>query len=238
MLTTNVLSSFVPHIRKADFDLEAESFLAEYCPEALLSPMSVPIEDIAANKLGLHIIEARLSEDFSILGQMCFTAGLAEIYLKDSEEYREIEVKAGTMIIDPDVERMRNIGSKRNTIAHECVHWTKHRGYHLAAEAIGNLCRVAYRCPTVPKDERYKSTWTDEDWMEWHATGIAPRILMPRKTVGIAYLDLLDKSQNNLFVKAKLKPAAHWIVEQMAALYQVSKQSATIRLIELGYLSE
>ena len=24
--------------------------------------------------------------------------------------------------------------------------------------------------------------WTDNDWMEWHANSIAPRLLMPRKT--------------------------------------------------------
>jgi hypothetical protein len=237
MMTAKSLNTLVPRIRKADFDKEATDFLSEYCPEALQRPMAVPIEDIAAKKLGLRIVEARLSEDFSILGQMCFTTGVAEIYIKESDEYREIEVQAGTMIIDPDVEKMRNIGSRRNTVAHECVHWVKHRDYHLYASLMENASGVAYRCPTVPKDEKQKLAWTDEDWMEWHATGIAPRILMPCETVKIAYAELREKCNRNPFVSAKLRPASQWIVEQLAARFQVSKLSAAIRMKELGYLS-
>lgn len=65
--------NLVPVISKAQFDDEATAFLMEFFPEALLSPMPIPISNIAKNRMGLTVLtDMRLSEDFSILGQMCF----------------------------------------------------------------------------------------------------------------------------------------------------------------------
>ena len=41
------LSFLVPRISKTQFDSEATAFLEKYCPEALRTPMCVPIETIA-----------------------------------------------------------------------------------------------------------------------------------------------------------------------------------------------
>ena len=61
----------VPVIHKSEFDDVAAEFLTAYCPEALETPMPVPIMKIARKKLGLIVCtKYRLSEDFSILGQM------------------------------------------------------------------------------------------------------------------------------------------------------------------------
>lgn len=144
MSSTSILDNYVPRISKAEFDNEATFFLNEYCPEALKSPMAVPINEIAKNKLGLAIIEKRLTEDFSVLGQMCFTGGLAEIYDRDNDEYQEIKVRPGTMIIDPDTLIRRNLGSMRNTISHECFHWVKHRNYHIMQGVIDGRTIVAF----------------------------------------------------------------------------------------------
>lgn len=237
MSVTKMLNDYVPHISKASFDDEATAFLSQHCPEALLKPMAVPIEEIAKKKLGLTIVEKRLTEDFTVLGQMCFTGGLAEIYDRDEDEYQEIKVRPGTMIIDPDTLLKRNLGSKRNTVSHESVHWVKHRNYHIMASTVNGKLAVAFRCPADTKDEKFKEEWTDEDWMEWQANGIAPRILMPRETVGLAFERLKQESRNNPFIAANLMKPTRWIIEQLAALYQVSKQSAEIRLKELGHLS-
>lgn len=231
------LSSLVPHMFKSQFDDKATEFLTHLCPEALTTPMAVPIERIAKEKLHLTIMEYHLSEDLSILGQMCFTDGYVEIYDPREDEYKEIPVKAKTMIIDPDTYLKRNLGSKHNTIAHECVHWVYHRRYHLEAAKIDPSKATAYRCPVVPKSEEFKETWTDEDWMEWQANSIAPRILMPKQTVGTAFQMILDRSKKNAFVSAGLTSKGKYVIEQFAGFFQVSKQSAAIRLQELGYLS-
>lgn len=231
------LSKYVPHIWKSEFDAEATAFLSKYYPDALSTPMCVPIEHIATDVMHLTVLEHHLSEDLSILGQMCFTDGLAEIYDPVNDEYREILVKAGTMIIDPDTYAKRNLGSKRNTMAHESFHWHRHRLYHLMAAQLAGETKPVYRCPTEPKSENFKDEWTDEDWMEWQANNIAPRILMPKETVITVYETMAEQSLKNPFVAKKLRPQSEWIIEQTAGFYKVSKQAAEIRLKELGCLS-
>ena len=123
--------SLVPIIPKNKFDDIATEFLNRYCPEALKKPMPIPIIDIAKKKMGLRIVpDFHLSEDFSVYGQMCFTSGKVPVYIKEDDEFVDIKVKRGTMLIDPDTLFERNIGCLNNTVAHECVHWYKHRYYH------------------------------------------------------------------------------------------------------------
>lgn len=231
------LSMYVPHIWKSEFDAEATAFLGKFYPEALKTPMCIPIEHIVTDVMHLKVVEHHLSEDLSILGQMCFTDGIAEIYDPVNDEYREIFLNAGTMIIDPDTYAKRNLGSKRNTMAHEGYHWFRHRRYHLMAAQYAGETKPVYRCPTVPKSESIQTEWTDEDWMEWQANNAAPRILMPKETVGAVYEKMSVESMKNAFVAKGLRPQSEWIIKQTAGFYMVSKQAAEIRLKELGYLS-
>ena len=233
----------VPRIRKSCFEPEATRFLKKYCPEALVTPMAVPIEHIITEKMGLTIRQARLTEDFSVFAQICFTSGVAEIYDKESDGYEEILVKAGTIIIDPDTLKRRNLGCMNNTLAHESVHWEKHRQYHEFLSQYSN-----FHCSAVP-NETQQSNWTDEDWMEWQANGIAPRILMPIQTIRTAFHtfceqydfyrknpDTSNESDINEVFKissVRLTQKFEWVRQQTAALYKVSKQSAGIRFEEL-----
>lgn len=234
-MATRVTNNLVPIISKAQFDDEATAFLTKYCPEALEAPMAVPIADIAKSKMGLTVItDVRLSEDLSIFGQMCFTGGLATIYDKDEEEYRYIKVERGTMLIDPDTYFLRNLGCLNNTIAHECFHWFRHRNYHTMKNLLDGTQSVACRCPSQEKDERFSDVWSDEDWMEWQANGVAPRILLPKQTVNAAVEKMLAESRSNPFIAAGIMRPAQWVVEQLANFYRVSKVSVGIRLSELG----
>lgn len=237
MLGKNATSNLVPVINKKEFDNEATEFLSKYFPVALNTPIAVPITMIAQEKMGLTILEHRLTEDFSVLGQMCFTSGATEIYDRDNDEYKMLEVKKGTMIIDPDTLTLRNFGCLNNTIAHESYHWYKHRNYHILRSILDDKQSVALRCPSYQKDEQYEKRWDDVDWMEWQANGIAPRILMPVQTVGAVFESLLEKSKQNLYVQYELTPAIQWVAERMADFYNVSRQSAKLRLIELGFIT-
>ena len=233
-----LLSSNVPHIRRDEFDNEALEFLEKYYPEALKRPMAVPILYVARHRMGLRVVEKRLTEDFSVLGQMCFTSGLTEIYDKEDGSYRMVKARYGTMIIDPDTVAKRNVGCMNNTIAHEAFHWHKHRDYHIAVSVVDSKMATKFRCPVNEYDEFNKANWSDEDWMEWQARGIAPRILMPSETIGSVFLLLVERSEKQPLIKAGLISAETWIIEQIARFYQVSKQSAQIRLCELGYLHD
>ena len=196
--------SLVPVIRKSDFDNKATEFLSKYCPEALKQPMAVPIAEIARKKIGLRVItDYRLTEDFSILGQMCFTNGVVPVYDKAEDEFTDLLVKRGTMLIDPDTFFQRNIGSLNNTIAHECVHWVDHRYYFMSLPSSDTPV-VACRCPTAEKNEENQSEWTDIDWIEWQANGIAPRILMPIQTFS-SVVESIKKTINEQIPKGDQK---------------------------------
>ncbi len=229
-------SNLVPYISKEQFDDVATEFLKKYCPESLRSPMEIPIEIIARDKMNLFVEHVNITEDLSIYGQIFFTDGGAEVYKPDTDEFIVLEVRRGTVFIDTNVFFMRNLGCERNTLAHECLHWFKHKTYHTLQSLSGNAMAVACKCPTEQKAEAKKAQWTDEDWMEWQANGIAPKILMPKDTFRIQanendYLKKLtpkDSEYNQIYLDLA--------VGELADFFKVSKQSATIRLKEFGYI--
>jgi len=65
------LSIYVPRIWKSELDAEATAFLTKYYPQTLKTPMCVHIEKIAPEIMHLKVLEYHLSEDLSILSQMC-----------------------------------------------------------------------------------------------------------------------------------------------------------------------
>lgn len=229
-------SNGVPILQKNEFDEEASRFLRKNCAEALMRPMKVPIEDIAINELKLKIERVHLTDDLSILGQICFSDGRAVIYLKDTDESIYVHVEKGTMLIDPDVAIKRNVGSERNTIAHECVHWSIHRQYYSMQIQAGSEHFTASRCPVNPPSEQNKPKWTEDDWMEWHANGIAPKILMPAITFRQYVLskELYEKHRNRRQEASSVY--LDLLLADLAEFYEVSKQSAHIRLSELGLI--
>ena len=68
--------------------------------------------------------------------------------------------------------------------------------------------------------------------MEWQANGIAPRILMPKKMFIQAADDLREELSDidNSYV------LGYTLKNKLAELFDVSKQSAGIRMQELGIL--
>lgn len=136
--------SLVPVIHKNQFDAISTEFLTKYCLESLKASMIVPIADVAKKKMGLRIIaKYRLSEYFSIYGKICSTSRITPIYGQE-DEYRDLEVRAGTILTDPYTLCERNIGCLHNTIAYECAHWYKHHNYHLYNSGIFHCLIVSY----------------------------------------------------------------------------------------------
>jgi len=224
--------SFVPKIFKDDYDEAAKDFLKKYCPEALVTPMPVPIFDIAKKKIQLKIIDTeQLSENLDILGTIAFFDGQVDVYDSNMKEYLAYEVNGKTVLID------RNInleGRENNTVAHECVHWHFHRNYFTNLRKKQNL-DIAFRCPRKRIKDNADSLH-DEVWMEAQAVGIAPRILMPKDMAIVKIKELLTKhryseSDTNRITVLKC------IVDELADFFHVSKISAKIRMADLGFLS-
>lgn len=116
--------NIVPVIFQSDLDAEAERFLSKYCAEALLEPMELPIEKIAKEKLGLEVLKGhRLTHDFSIFGQICFSDSDVEVYDLFDISKETVNAKRGTIFVDAYTFWERNLGCVNNTIAHEVFHW-------------------------------------------------------------------------------------------------------------------
>ena len=213
--------ALVPIISSEDIEFEAEQFLKLYFPEAMKVPQRIdPL--LIAEKMGLTVEYYEISEDGNIFGQIYFHDALLG----------GKEIKAKTILIDPRVIESRGIGGLNNTIMHECVHWHKHR---LAFELV-RLFQTELSNITTTKEEfdgLIEKNMTPTDWMEIQASKITPKILMPKK---------MFKQEVETFMRPD---GGSGIVDQLviieetisnlANFFGVSKLSAKIRMVELGY---
>jgi len=215
-------NTLIPIIPATEYDAVAEEFLERYYPEALLKPQKVPILDIARDKLKLDVKFIPLSEEQDIYGMTIFADGLVEIYNPDEELYESEFFKRKTVLIDPIAVEKTNMGCRNNTIAHECVHWYKHRLYYKMQQIT--LPRYAKYCKCRVEQIPYDTE--DENIMENHAVGIAPRILMPKKP----FLEMARQLDIEFGRDNRNE------ISLLADFFDVSKQSVTIRLEECGIL--
>lgn len=206
--------SFVEPIH--DLDKEAATFLTSYGLEQYIStPAAVPIEELP-QKMGLTIVDTfTLSSDGTIYGITAFADGHRTVYT-DKKVPVDYAYKAGTILIDANLTG----GSKRNTIAHECFHWYKHREFFLNRLHSKTLPAAAHQL-----NEKKKKTALD--WAEWQSQKMAPRILMP-KLAAERVINDYTTSESNI--------ADHFpsFLHTFSSLFSVSKQSACLRLIELN----
>lgn len=172
-MNTGIAASknIVPILYKKDLDVEATAFLEKYCPEALVSPMPVPIEKSQRRSFILQcfitVLQGhRITSDFSILGEICFSDGTVKLQDIFKCGEKEITVTHGTILIDAYTYWQRNQGATNNTIAHEVYHWYLHRLYAAIKQILRNEKFIAHRCPlniTYPgKNEKC----SDEQRME------------------------------------------------------------------------
>ena len=212
----------IPYIPPADYDKVATEFLETYYSEALQNPMRVPIENIARNGLGLDIQYLNLTEELDVYGMTIFTGGIVEIYDPEEGLYDAKPFKAKTILIDSEAVKKTNIGCRNNTLAHECVHWYKHR-YYYKMQSI-QLPRYARYCKCHVDQLPYATD--DENLLESQAVGIAPRILMPKKPfVEVAEHLGVSYGKDN-----------HEAIWTLADFFDVSKRSVEIRLEECNVL--
>lgn len=228
----NRLSEYlVPVISKEELDQVAETFLKRYYPEALEKPMKVPARKIA-KRMGLRVHKVHLTQFGTIFGQIYFSDSRIKYYDINTGTYKKAKVKKGTILIDPDVFFMRNIGSVNNTIIHECVHWDLHKKF-FELEKLYNREARAISCQ-VREGAQSEKNRTPVDWMEWQANALAPRILMPEKQTRIKIEELIAKYQK-CNEKGYTYTIFEAVVDELSEFFEVSKVAAKIRMIDLGY---
>ena len=212
------MRSLAPYIPATEYDNVAEAFLECYYPEGLQSPRAIPILDVARNKMGIDVQFVSLSEEFDVYGLTVFEDGNVEVYNPEEGLYEAKFFKRKTILIDPEAYKRTNVGCVNNTIAHECVHWYKHRLFFLKQQFT--LPRQAKFCRC--RENQLSIIDRELEILENQANGIAPRILMPKScfleaanAIGV-YDSRVNESQLN----------------ELADLFQVSKKSVAIRIKE------
>jgi len=236
---TAILSntSLVPIIAKDDFDGVAKAFLSEFYSDALAQPSPIDIAEVVS-RMGLTIMKVQLSHNLTVFGKTALNDCEVDIWNAETHEHNFISVKGGTILIDPNVYFMRNLGSYNNTIIHECIHWYKHRKhYWLKGIYNADADFAVIKCPVMERPYLHaKSKWSDLDWMEWQANGIAPRILMPKNQTRAKIEGLIQKYEAE-YGKGKTHrlEVLQNVMQELEAFFNVSVLSAKIRMLDLGY---
>jgi hypothetical protein len=119
-----------------------------------------------------------------------------------------------------------------NTIIHECVHWDLHKKF-FELEKLYNKEARSISCQ-VQEGIRPEKNRTPLDWMEWQANALAPRILMPIKQARQKIEELIEKNKRVLQTD-NMADIMESVVFELSDFFEVSKQAAKIRMIDLGY---
>lgn len=215
-----------------DFEKEAEAFLEKYeCADAIENPRPIPILDIATRLMSLEVIQTEcLSPDESVQGAIVFSKGIVDVYDWSTKEYMGFPVESPSIFVDADI---INVGRINNTLAHECYHWWKHRNYFNFKRTHEQSVEFGIRCDNNVRHGVRDLQWTDVEKMEWQARTIAPKILMPRTATKKKIESLYESLRNQDGMSQK--DATGVVVTKLAEFFAVSKQSAAIRMLELGY---
>ena len=168
-----------------------------------------------------------------VFGRTYFNNATVDIYDWDRNVV-SADIEEGTILVDPDVFFMRNIGSVNNTIIHECVHWDKHYKFFELQKLI-NPELTSISCAVVEEYKKGAGGLSEElAWMEWQANAIAPKILIPAKT-GRAKLSELLYTLSRAFPSDSKASIMQLAISEFADFFKVSTMAAKIRAIELGF---
>ena len=129
-----------------------------------------------------------------------FATADVEVYDDDLNGTHTERIERGTILINPHVFFMRNVGYVNNTIIHECIHQDRHdKFFEMQKLLMGdNTSVTAICCEAVDEydgrnDERTKAL----RWMEWQANALAPRIQMPRRMSLLKNNEILTRLHQN-----------------------------------------
>lgn len=192
---------------------EAERFLKKYCPEALETPMPVPIRKIMEEQMDL-----RIETGFDIPGhnKYAFTTMESDIHRVIDEDGREIAwyFDWGTVIVDSYSILLYGLGVMNYSLGHEAYHWFAHRPYEAFHKLIGKQGDKSYN-----GSSRYGAG----EILEIQANAMSSWILMPKKPFIQKFKEYKKESAD-----------IHEVISALARFFKVSYSAATYRLDSLG----
>lgn len=227
---TTLSKYLVPYLYAEDLEKEAEKFLDKYCRHALREPMPIPLDELMFN-MGLELYEAPLPDN--IFGKTYFAEATVDVFNEDGEVVPQ-NIDPGTILLNPNIFFMRNIGSRNNTVVHECVHWDRHDKF-FELQKLLNSDLSSLTCEVI-EHKSQKNSGIDGalQWMEWQANALTPRILLPASTTKQKLNEILLRLhiENPERTESVIMEEA---IQELADFFAVSKFAAKLRAIELGF---
>lgn len=229
--------SLVPYIPYDKLEESATDFLKEYYPEALKITLrgQPPVwvdPNVLAERLGLTIKYQRIREDASVFGQIYFVDTDAEMYDADKKCNVKMHIDGKTIIVDPKMYLLRNLGSVNNSIVHECVHWVEHRKV-FELEKLYNTEASSISCEVVGGTAS-KLARKSTEFMERQANQLTPRIQMPAEPFRIKANEYISKFMRETNARHTVD-VMEKVITALEINFGVSRQAAKVRLVELGF---
>lgn len=229
--------ALVPYIPYERLEATAKDFLKDYYPEALKitshgqPPISIdPV--VLAQRLELNILTRRIKEDASVFGQIYFVDTDAEMFDTNAGATVPVHIAGKTIVVDPMIYLLRNLGSVNNTIIHECVHWVKHRKV-FELEKLYNSNASSISCEVVG-GAATSVTKKATELMERQANQLTPRIQMPAEPFKVKAKEYIAKFMRQTNARHE-NEVMERVITALETDFAVSRQAAKIRLVELGF---
>ena len=188
--------------------------------------------DLLLENMSLEMRYAPLPDN--IFGMTYFADADVEVCDALKKNIQNEHIEAGTILINPMIFFMRNVGSRNNTIVHECVHWDRHSKFFELQKLLND--EVSHISCEVVEHYNVKTDGIDDalKWMEWQANALTPHILMPSEMTKVKFKEILSDTKS-MYPSERSAVIAEFAVQSLADFFDVSVVSAKIRLVELGF---
>lgn len=221
-------SNGIPRLSRQELDAWAERFTLFFDKDALSQPQMTPIFTICD----------RLKEEHEV--KFVFGADLGTS--PEGYKYRgRFHIPTSTIYIDKSLEW--DDPRFNFTLAHELAHFVLHRRINTDTLKTGHDKDISDTNRQLILD--HVNSDNPRDWLEWQANKFASSFLLPRLTVPTAIVEkqleigvtrrvgtiYLDRQATNIEMY-------HKILEHLVKIYETSKTSIKLRLIELNILIE
>ena len=234
----------IPVLSRKDLSAIAMDVLSEHAKETLSSPQPTDIEALIEDEFYLDIKrESIFRQEKPVIGMCAFFDASIRIPSDDPSGYSVVlELQEGNIVIEESLERLKKYHRARNTMAHELSHWILHRAYFTGAKGQLSFRKqpaIACRDEAVSGTEKKAyGFYTDLDWLEFQANCMGAALLMPEKTFRQAFLEECQDNHlgRDYLIAGQDLIAENLIVRSLMNVFCVSRQSAAIRLKELGLL--
>ena len=232
--------SGVPVLSRREIDCIGERFVADFYPDALKEPQDLDVDSFAQNYLGMGLDYQYLSHCGVYLGMTVFNdTNALPVYNPAEQKAEYISARANTIIIDNSLLDASQEHRYRFTVGHECAHGILHGPYfrydprQLSWYDDSSVAMIQCRTDFGKTEKKNKKYWTEKDRMEWQANAFSSAVLMPKSMV----LRVAEKIRRQYPGPEYETECAYCLAQETSDAFNVSFESATYRLKDLGVLS-